>query len=393
MMRYLRKLLHADGVHVSGSVFLRGSRSMGELRLINAMIGSNLECDAAEFVSTNKDVVDALNVQGAIVRGDIFLREDSKEKRSFISDGDIELVGAQIGGDLDCTGGKIKGVLDARRAIIKGAFIWMKMVDPSASTLNLRDASTYALRDDSESWPAEGHLWPEGFLYVTQVDESSHHRSRLDWLARMKPFAPSPYRQLAKVLRDSGDEDGSIEALVEMERMQRSEHLLERPGSAILRFNIGYGYHPLWAAWELLGLAGLGWIIYRRGYLAGAITPKEKSAYEHYRDPESNPPCHYTRFSPLVYSIENSLPLVNLGQTDCWGPDPNSQILSAQKSQRAPLETLWHLIKSPSDLRCFLAKTTTSPIFLQRFLWVQIILGWVFATLFAAGITGIIRKD
>jgi hypothetical protein len=39
------------------------------------------------------------------------------------------------------------------------------------------------------------------------------------------------------------------------------------------------------------------------------------------------------------------------------------------------------------------SRLTTSPVFLQRFLWFQIILGWILATLFAAGITGIVRKD
>jgi hypothetical protein len=35
----------------------------------------------------------------------------------------------------------------------------------------------------------------------------------------------------------------------------------------------------------------------------------------------------------------------------------------------------------------------TYPKFLRWFLWVQILLGWLLATLFLAGVTGIVRKD
>jgi hypothetical protein len=33
------------------------------------------------------------------------------------------------------------------------------------------------------------------------------------------------------------------------------------------------------------------------------------------------------------------------------------------------------------------------PRFLRWFVWVQILLGWLLATLFLAGVTGIVRKD
>jgi hypothetical protein len=35
----------------------------------------------------------------------------------------------------------------------------------------------------------------------------------------------------------------------------------------------------------------------------------------------------------------------------------------------------------------------TSPRFVRWFLWIHILLGWLLATLFLAGVTGIVRKD
>jgi len=388
--------IRADDLKVSGSVFLRGSRARGQLRLVNAVIGSNLELDGGEFVSTKgaggsgagaDSFNTALNMQGVTVRGDLFLRkESSPTKKPFISHGDIELVGAQIGGDLDCTGADIDGVLDARRVLVKGALIWMKLAKPTA--LNLRDASAYALRDDPNSWPPKGSFWPEGFVYVSQVEDTAKARSRLEWLDRMVPFSPRPYRQLAKVLKEAGDLNGATEVLMEMERLQQSQTILGRPVSAVLRTTVGYGYHPLWAFWELLGLAGLGWVAYRRGYRCGAMTPTEKEAYEHFKEKDS-PPLYYQRFSPLVYSIENSLPLIKLGQADCWAPDPNAESTPGL----GPWKDAVGFTQIAGQCWRLLRSYTASPSFLRGFLWVQIILGWILATLFAAGVTGIIHAD
>ena len=155
-------------------------------------------------------------------------------------------------------------------------------------------------------------------------------------------------------------------------------------------------------------LSGLAWIIYRRAHLAGAITPSEEDAYQWHKD-HGVPPDSYVRFSPLVYSIENSLPLVKLGEADRWQPDPrqiriayeplqirlkrNALLIISRARWRRMFSWLLHLTASPAYSWWFLQRVTLSPIFLQRFLWFQIIIGWILATLFAAGITGIIRKD
>jgi len=384
------RALRADGVKVGGSVFLRTNfQSKGEVRLMGAVIGGNLECDGSKFenpsMQSSTRAESALNANGASVKGDVFLR------RGFRSEGDVTFVGAQIGGDLECREARISGELDARRAVIKGAFFWRDIIDPTTATLNLEDATVYAVYDDSPSWPSKGNLRLDGLVYLAIGQRPATARNRLEWLARLNTFSPQPYRQLAKVRRDSGDEDGALEILVEMQRLQRSGHPYAGPTNWALRWTIGYGYHPLWAFWELIGLAGLGWLIYRRAHLARTITPTDKDAYQWYKD-YGAPPAYYARFSPLVFSIENSLPLVKLGQADRWQPDPSSHASVEHQNWSSRLKLVWHLSTSPSSLWRFLTAAITSPIFLQCFLWIQIIIGWILATLFAAGVTGIIRS-
>lgn len=125
---------------------------------------------------------------------------------------------------------------------------------------------------------------------------------------------------------------------------------------------IGYGFYLQRAGWGLLLLTAIGWGLFRQGYFGGAMAPTDKDAYYFFRV-QARPPDHYPRFTVSVYSLENTVPLVNLGQKDHWMPDPN-----AQGSRRMPEFLLW-------------------------FRWSQVLLGWLLATLFVAGVTGVVRKE
>jgi len=89
--------LNAERAVVKGDVFLQnGFHADGEVNLVGAQIGGNLECSGGTF---NKPDGYALHADGAVVKGDVFLQN------GFHADGEVRLLGAQIGGDLDCNGG------------------------------------------------------------------------------------------------------------------------------------------------------------------------------------------------------------------------------------------------------------------------------------------------
>ena len=69
----------------------------------------------------------------------------------------------------------------------------------------------------------------------------------------MQPdFHTQPYRQLAKVLRDSGDDAGATEVLIEMEdRRYAGYGRTDAWLGAFLNATIGYGHKPL----RTIGLA------------------------------------------------------------------------------------------------------------------------------------------
>jgi hypothetical protein len=416
--------LSADRANVKGGVFLTdGFGAEGTVRLLGAQIGGNLECDGGTFRNPGEE---ALGADGADVKGSLFLRH------GFSAIGGVRLLGAQIGGNLDCGGGSLSEVI-AENAEIRGTLLWQSV---EATSLDLINASAGSLVDDEKSWPGKGNLFPDGFVYGhISGDSPRDAKTRLKWLALQDRFVPQPYRQLAKVLRETGDEDGAVTVLQEMERLRRKRDDRTWPArleSGVLRRTIGYGYNPLLEVYWMAGLSGLGWILYRRAYLAGNIVPKEEGAYESFKR-DGQPPDHYTTFAPLVYAVENSLPLVKLGQEDTWHPEPNAE--NAVPRQRSwptslgrprvwarfrwlqstliwsgvkpdpnpggPLRPLQRFLvfcglQPPANReapRSKLSRWLTSPRFLHWFLWIQILLGWLLATLFLAGVTGVVRKE
>ena len=95
------------------------------------------------------------------------------------------------------------------------------------------------------------------------------------------------------------------------------------------------------------------------------MTPTDKEAYQIFETHlpkegcHGDPPPYYKEFSPVVYSLDNFLPIINLGEKDHWMPNPHEGGLGG---------------------------------FLRVYLWIHIALGWLLTTLFVAGLTPIVRS-
>jgi hypothetical protein len=306
------------------------------------------------------------------VAGSVFLNS------GFHAEGEVRLPGARIGGQLNCFGASIHGTLNADTTEVAGPLFWIGIVEPEKAQMNLTNASAGSLVDDPGSWPPPGRLLLDGFVYERIASGPRGAVARLGWLARQQSFAPQPYRQLAKVLKDEGDDKGARFVLFERERLRRRHEdgtPLARTWSLILRWTIGFGYYPGRALVWLLGLTLAGLLLLSGGLALGSLAPTDKDAYAVFKQTGRLPP-QYEPFNALVYSFESSFPLVKLGQTDRWQPDPDPR---------------WNCpaAGAPHEVLCWIA----SPERLRRFRWLQICLGWFFATMGVVGLTGVIRKE
>lgn len=115
---------------------------------------------------------------------------------------------------------------------------------------------------------------------------------------------------------------------------------------------IGYGYRPGNAVWLLVAVWLAGSFLCWRSYRIEMIVPTDKDVYAIFKSGNEQP-LYYPRFQALAFSLENTFSLVKLGQADKWQPESRS--------------------------------------FMRWLIWVQILLGWLLATLFVAALSGIVQ--
>jgi hypothetical protein len=370
--------LVADHIRAEGSIFLRnGFSAEGVVWLIGARFGI-LDCEKGVF--KNKNGI-ALSCENATARGNVFLRD------GFRAEGRVSLLGSQIGGGIDCRAGVFES-LDLRATHIRGFIRWQGVSATFGTRLDLRNAEVGAVMDEKASWPQEHNLGLDGFTYGSIAEGPTDAEARLQWISRAGKFTLQPYRQLAKVLRETGDERGSRRVLFEMEdrrRMEQDQGSLGRFISWVLKWTIGYGQMSWRALWWLLGLTVLGSIVFGAGYLGGTIAPNDKEAYAVFQQ-RGYPPDYYPSFNPLVYSFEHSFPLINFGVKDHWAP-------SLGVSAKMPLVHCWGLRWMRDAAVCGVhVFRLGAPGLLRWCIWLQVPLGWGFATLFVAGLTGIVKS-
>ena len=117
--------IRADGLNVAGDLFLRdGFHASGELRLLGARVGGNLDCFGGVFEGAETQLPEGTKVKVALgadwieVRGSVVLGE------GFSACGGVRLLGARVGGDLECRGGTFENpggdALIADRLDVKG---------------------------------------------------------------------------------------------------------------------------------------------------------------------------------------------------------------------------------------------------------------------------------
>lgn len=377
---YEKPALFLGAARVEGPIFLSsGFKADGGVD-INGVTCIALMCTGSHF--RNPGSV-ALNATGIVDSGFAVL-SGSGTGNDTEAEGMIQFDSAKIGGYFIAVGLQLLGQpdqahgLSARGMSVSQAFVWKNVLLQNGATLDLRGTSVNGLVDEESSWPQVGRLAIEGFQYGVIYSGPIDSRSRLRWIgldSDPRPpwladvpagFRPGPYRVLAHVLRDSGDEAGVRTVLIAQEDVRyRSQGPLERLWGLVLKWTIGYGHQPMRAIGWSFAVVMLGWIVVSLGARAGVMTPTF---------PENRPPNYdkpYEQLHPFLYSLDVFLPFVNLHQEHYWWPD-------ATRSGTA---------------KAFSFELTCNGSLLRYYLWAQIIAGWLLSAIFVAGVTGLVRND
>ncbi|MGA9723649.1 MAG: hypothetical protein WBQ86_14415 [Candidatus Binatus sp.] len=377
-----RTVLNLTAATIKSSVFLNdGFESDGGVNLNGSRIGGDLSCISGHVFNPGNVAISAI---GTEIAGYVYLM--SAESPSVSAAFSSRRGGpVKINGSLLFRGTRTTGVL-VWDAVLTGTagtphgflgpdmsapvvFFWIDVTLEKGSQLDLRGASVGYLVDDERSWPAPGNLIIDGFTYSgfgLGLGAPLDAVTRLKWIALQPQYHPQPYLQLAKVLREAGDEKGAVKVLVaERDASYRQMGLPGRVLGTFLKYTIGYGHRPLLALLWSLGVVVLGWAMLSIGSRAGVMAP---SWPEHKPAEETK---SHEELHPLLYSLDIFLPVVDLHQENYWWPDATAS----------------------GSVDVFGRRITISGRLLRGYLWLQIIAGWLLSGIFIAGVTGLIRND
>lgn len=399
--------LSVDNADIKGDVFLNnGFKATGKVRLLGANIGGNLECNDGRFEVKEGQ---ALSADRANVEGSVFLRG------KFKASGTVRLLGTRIGGSLECVGGQfmapVGAALSIDRAEVRGAWYLYDTAQPVR--VDSSHADVAVLVDDTAAWAPGSVL--DGLHYAAFGGRATTSGlNRLEWLRRQSDqhlggtdFRPQPWRQLQRVLRDMGHTEDAKQVGIAFEdhlraigRLGQSPPGTPAPVAALKRvvakaghFTFGalagYGYRPI----RLLGWMASVWFFCGAAYwwLAlpprSAMAPSDPLVFQNpsYREclPDNDPKpgnwylCgplrgEYATFSPLAFSLDVMLPVVDLGQEKSWGtfvPTPREQ----------PLEELFGHFHWGHVARLLI--------------WFEILFGWLSSLLLVAIVSGFSRRN
>lgn len=411
--------LSFDRAVVKGDVFFNGDfKAIGKVRLLGALIGGNLDCSGAQFEVKEGD---ALTADGATVEGDVHFND------GFKAFGKVRLLGAQIRGDLACRGGQFEAkkgdALSVDGATVEGVWHFRGLERPVR--VKSSHMQVAVLVDAIDSW-AEGSVL-DGLRYgAFGGDAPTRATARLRWLRKQgaghlgaadggEDFRPQPWRQLQRVLRDMGHVEEARQVGIAFEQQLRAagriggtapgtwavaaevKRAIARAGHGLFGWLAGYGYRPMRLmfgmamVWMVCGICF--WLLALPPN--DAIGPSDPLVFQNERYAACVPdspaaasaaasgaqhagnwylcgplPAEYSTFSPLVYSLDIILPLVDLGQEKAWGP-----------LVPTPQRNAWNewLALSPGH-------------FVRFLVWFETLFGWIGSVLLVGIVSGIARR-
>ena len=390
--------MYAERMRVDGDVYLDSYSSqrrfiaIGTVYLLKAEIGGVLSCRGAQLNASNASRP-SMFAERMAVGGNVYLNE------GFSASGCIDLNAATIGGSLEIAPDRLQQdkrlcAINAANMRVSGRLRWMPETQiqgrvslEGAAIGHLEDSWTEpnGERRANGYWPDGGRLRLEGLTYSGLAGPGQPDvKQRLHWIrSQYKPrlpepwegpgaspgkanaseshFSTQPYQQLVRTYQQVGKDAEARATAIAMRRDRRKRgHLTwyRKVFDWLLDFFIGYGYQTWRVVAALVSLFGIVFILTVVAEHNNAFEAAQNATLLHPVPSATKCENDYPCFSPLGFTIDTVIPLIDVHQADYWAPNA---------------ETTWGAAYE------YIAYTGTA-------------FGWFFATLALAGATGIVRR-
>ncbi|MEJ5888441.1 hypothetical protein WDZ16_08200 [Pseudokineococcus marinus] len=321
-------------ISVHGDVVLERLSARGTVDLLGAEIRGSLRAADSKLTATPLQraslgsVMDRANgghwrgssirMSNATVAGDF-------DARSSHLLGLLEAADARVAGDLifelATLGGDAPAGLDARN--LEARHLDLRFESEVVGDVILAGARLHRLTDASKSWPAAGKVDVQNMHYELLSGELDAG-GRLRWLERVSsPYAPQPYRQLARTLRQSGQFEqarGVDRARLRARHKQGPLHV--RAWGWLQDLTVGYGFLPSRALMTLAVLYALG-VTYFTFATDGCAALRTDSGL--CPTVENASPT----WNPFVYTLGALVPFLGLSVYNTWQPEGADSVVTA----------------------------------------------------------------
>lgn len=400
---------------------------------------------ADAFLRNSEIPKPALDGDTIVVGMDVFLRD------GFSATGKVNFIGAMIQGDMRCNNATYSNAagtaLDLSLAVI-GAGLFFFDGRPKTEIvpfvlngrLNLAQAKCRTYCDDPSGWPSDCKIKLDGFTYEWFYDGATDHKTRAKWLAlqyevktKKYEFRPQPWTQAIKVLKAMGHDTDARELAIRREdAFAIDSRTIKKAGTkprwrrfGISRFwswflgaTIGYGYKPWYALYWSAAILLFSWLTFALAANLGYMAPRETGIVTYVANyPDAPLPKHYTEFNAFIYALDVYLPVIELRQDMTWEPGavqqgsvrelaPDESWFDCTKRLLLGRNMIWQSVPAGNRRSCGFAADTgwlgslaALPVFafrhgFHRFVyWSEEIFGWIFVSLFIAGMSGIMKKE
>jgi hypothetical protein len=445
----------ADGVKVGADLLFRSSDSAdaqfnahGVINLISASVGGDFRCENAilEFAGEDSIIADGITVVGstfieevyangvlhftqANLKQGLFIRNvtfDATRTCRSLQTSESDNVSTELGGPAcgiyasDAQIGavfRLQGIGSRRSTGPQRTLVWLFLSGASLTTIeddraswNAFDSfemtgceyrSILSLSDAELDWRlatldhqyaelnAE-HRFPDIIIGFRRLHRLLHELGPKGGTGKYPPldglvqkFKPQPYIQLAKTFRAAGYEAAARAVLVGLER-NRTRYTDITFFQIIWRWLLDgvlrYGYSPFRPVVILLFWAAVSAMVFQSAYDRNLLVA---SSANQIRQSNSSVGAYpRVSFNSSVFAVDSLVPIVDLNQKKNW----TVQKLSSAADQPTGngrkwwelAETVWRTIpdSGPGVLLIF-----------------NTFFGWMLTTLFAAGVSGLLRKE
>ena len=430
----------AEGVRVDAALKLRGAVVRGVTRLLTARIGGDVDATRATLSFPGEEVLQA---DGATVNGGVFLDglhcDGLVRLQELTVAQGLVVVGARFSSAGACRHWLGESALSAEvpggagghaglhlaGAKITGGFVWKAVTREAAAGepkrllwLSALGASADVVEDDRESWfaldrvdlrdceyaqidrlgagdrwrleildrehapanrPAGTKWWRQAqfalwLLWIGRLGRPAERR----WLAeRMARFTPQPYLALARVFSRASYQGEAEEVLVRLER-NRARYSGSGVTGMLWRWVLDgalrHGFSRSRPVWLLLVWAAVSAVCFQAGWQGGRIVPSPSNA------PKVEGARPHVTFNAIVFALDTLVPIVDFNQKKEWMVEPLTRAGCGREEGKGVgtvLACTWR--QWPDRWVAILVLFNT-------------VFGWLMTTLFAAGLSGVLRS-